>query len=299
MGGDIVDLVRLGTILRQRREALRIPRAELAATLGLSPGYLYLVEDAKPRSGGKPSQPKGDLLERWARALDLDPSATRQILILAGRVEGTVEEEALAGLDRVAPDPALPPPLQERLLIEELTEVLGDLQRHGGWGEAVPEIEELLDRLRRQSTPLLPTYRSAIWCPDASTLLAAALAEMRGRDYSQLVVRDGGRLALLTAEGITGWLASQSEGGAVDLAAACISDALPFEAEGNSVVLAGNRTVEEAHRLIRRAVDEGRPRLYAVIITEGGKVEEEPLGLLTPWDVIAWSSQAYRGSARR
>src|SRR5207302_1952240 len=82
--GRVMDLEQLGAALRERREALGIPRAELARRVGVTPTYIWLVENARPRKGGQPSRPAQAVIERWSRALGMDERSTRQALRMAG-----------------------------------------------------------------------------------------------------------------------------------------------------------------------------------------------------------------------
>jgi transcriptional regulator with XRE-family HTH domain len=80
----MLDLSRLGHELRTRRRALRIPSAELARRIGVSPTYIWLIEQSKPRKSGEPSRPSEDLLRRWMTALGMDASESQRIGELAG-----------------------------------------------------------------------------------------------------------------------------------------------------------------------------------------------------------------------
>jgi transcriptional regulator with XRE-family HTH domain len=83
----MMDLRRLGAVLREQREELGIPAAEVARRVGVSPTYVWMVEHARPRKGGEPSRPGEDLLRRWALALRMDERYVRQVLRLAGYEE--------------------------------------------------------------------------------------------------------------------------------------------------------------------------------------------------------------------
>jgi transcriptional regulator with XRE-family HTH domain len=89
------DLPALGAALRTRRRSLRIPSAELARRIEISPTYVWLVERAKERSSGEPSRPSEELLLRWTRALGMHEEEARHLLALAGYFE--VDREASRG----------------------------------------------------------------------------------------------------------------------------------------------------------------------------------------------------------
>jgi transcriptional regulator with XRE-family HTH domain len=80
----MLDLSTLGRELRTRRRALRIPSAELARRIGVSPTYVWLIEQSKPRKSGEPSRPGEDLLTRWTAALGMSASEAQQIREFAG-----------------------------------------------------------------------------------------------------------------------------------------------------------------------------------------------------------------------
>lgn len=80
----LLELERLGQELRERRERLRISRAELSRRVGLSPTYTWLIEQASPRDRGRPTRPSEDVLRRWTRALGMEEGETRRTLNLAG-----------------------------------------------------------------------------------------------------------------------------------------------------------------------------------------------------------------------
>src|SRR5438309_1272375 len=96
-----MDLQELARVLEERREAIGIPRAELARRVGVSTNYVWMVERAKPREDGQPSQPSKDVLERWAEKLGWDEPYTKQLLILAGHTAPELHTNTL-------PAPRLP-----------------------------------------------------------------------------------------------------------------------------------------------------------------------------------------------
>jgi transcriptional regulator with XRE-family HTH domain len=82
-----MDLEMMGRELRARRRAQHFRSVDLANQLGVSQTYVWLVEMAKPRANGIPSQPRRDLLLRWTHELGLDSDETQRIVQLAGYAE--------------------------------------------------------------------------------------------------------------------------------------------------------------------------------------------------------------------
>jgi transcriptional regulator with XRE-family HTH domain len=80
----MLDLSKLGHELRTRRRALRIPSAELARRIGVSPTYVWLIEQSKPRKSGEPSRPSEDLLRKWTSAIGMSATDAQEIRELAG-----------------------------------------------------------------------------------------------------------------------------------------------------------------------------------------------------------------------
>ncbi|HLJ66843.1 MAG TPA: helix-turn-helix transcriptional regulator [Chloroflexota bacterium] len=178
-----MDLDRLGTALRERREALGIPRTELARRVGVTPTYIWLVENAKPRQSGQPSRPAEHVIERWTRALGMDERYTRQALRLAGYGEqqAPVDTAMLAAAPAVLAAPttvrpmararrepfggesshaellpfaqapvrfAQPPELQSEVLVQQVRDILETARAADRWAEVTTMLESFLDWLR-------------------------------------------------------------------------------------------------------------------------------------------------------
>ena len=113
-------------------------------------------------------------------------------------------------------------------------------------------------------------------------LLEDALRYMNDHDFSQVIVRDGQRLALLTAEGITKWLQAQAKRNNVSLANIAIGDALRYDLPDNFLLMRRDATVDAAEAMFATAIEQGHPRLFSIIITKIGKHNEAQLGIVTP-----------------
>jgi len=100
-----------GIRLRERRQERGLRQAELAASVGISPSYLNLIEHGRRRIAGK-------LLADLARALDLDPAALGE-----GGDGGRLH--VLRAAAAAAPEALRPPP--------ELARAQDFLDRFPGW----------------------------------------------------------------------------------------------------------------------------------------------------------------------
>lgn len=133
---------------------------------------------------------------------------------------------------------------------------------------------------------LLPTFRKAVRCFSPEDRLLDALAVMRDNDYAQVVVRDGGILTVLTSRGMSRWLEKQVNGGVVDIKDVKIRAALSLEGQDPCLIMAGSRTVDEAQQAFVDSLIRKKRRIFAIVVTENGKPEEEPLGIVTPGDLL-------------
>lgn len=134
--------------------------------------------------------------------------------------------------------------------------------------------------------PLLPTFQKDVHCFTPNEPLGSALRYMHTNDYSQIVVHTGTKLAILTLEGVARWLAQSSENDSVLLKKCVIEDVLASEHEGGFGVMARSHSVYDAKNAFARPLGTGKTRLHAILITQNGKVEEKPLGIITPWDIL-------------
>jgi hypothetical protein len=132
-----------------------------------------------------------------------------------------------------------------------------------------------------------PAFRRQLKLFDSRDPFDRALRHMAENDYSQVIVRAGGHIAVLSSEGITHWLAAGSGADAPAVANSTVGDVLAYEPDGSFALLARSATIDEARDLFERAPGMPVPRVHAIIITESGRDTEEPLGFATPWDLIA------------
>jgi transcriptional regulator with XRE-family HTH domain len=139
-----MELLELAKVLRERRESIGIPKAEIARRVEVSESYVAMVEQGKRR-------PSKAVLERWAAALGWDEVYTQQLLALAGHI--TREQDS-------TPSPRLPfaggalhfpqPRKMEReQVIQELLEVLNRAEvSEEDWQETLKLLESFLEWLR-------------------------------------------------------------------------------------------------------------------------------------------------------
>jgi CBS domain-containing protein len=163
---------------------------------------------------------------------------------------------------------------------------------HGGWiaeptEEALREFKQIVQAII--SPPkLIPQFQKSdihLFLPRDP--LVAALQHMREHDYSQVVIRTEGKLSLLTVEGVARWLEEQAQEDIISVREAVIADARTYERTENVVIMSRNQTVYDAMELFMRAIEQRKPRIYALLITGQGKATESLLGIITPWDLLS------------
>jgi hypothetical protein len=111
---------------------------------------------------------------------------------------------------------------------------------------------------------------------------------MGDNDYSQVVVQaEGKELSLLTAEGVARWLEKQAKDEVISLRDARIEDAQKYdEKAGNVSPISRDATVNDAIDIFILSIEQNKPRIYALLITEHGTLTEMPLGIITPWNLL-------------
>lgn len=157
------DLAELGRLLKRRREELGLRRSDVAHRVGVSPTYVALIEEAKPRPAGRgnPSRPNAGVLVAWTRALAMDEEGVILALRLAGHLIGTREMRQLEPTGQVVHEDqerivkevgrvyaTLPWHLRRELLLDQLREVLALAERHQSRDELVDLLEGVLDVVR-------------------------------------------------------------------------------------------------------------------------------------------------------
>ena len=149
----------------------------------------------------------------------------------------------------------------------------------------VARMEEILGKLLSPQH-VIPVFQRDMHVFGPATQLVEVLKYMRHHGYSQVVSRVDGRLKLTTSSGITRWLAAQAEAGECHLAGVTLADILPHDRDGSFMLIRAGATVEEALSIFQQSLHVRRPRLFALVITKNADPGEEPLGIITPRDLL-------------
>ncbi len=130
---------------------------------------------------------------------------------------------------------------------------------------------------------LVPTFQKNIHLFSPQAPLVEAIDYMKFKEFSQVIVQGKDGLSLLSLESIGLWFAEQLKAN-MSIANVSIADALVHERLDNAVFMARNALVDDAREAFSGIPN--HPRLMAIIITNTGKRVEQPLGIITPWDLL-------------
>lgn len=151
--------------------------------------------------------------------------------------------------------------------------------------EAVAEIEAISARLYRPPQ-LHAHFRKKVLTCTVDDMLRVPLLRMRRGNYSQVpAYSDHKFVGLLTFETTARWLAAQLETNEGLWEEPRVKEVLAHaETSENVAFLTRTATVYDALDLFAKHQEVGRS-LYAILVTESGKTNETPLGIVTPHDI--------------
>jgi len=109
---------------------------------------------------------------------------------------------------------------------------------------------------------------------------------MSKHDFRQIVVRNNGELRLVTSLGVALWLIANAKSEIVNLKDTTLGDVLAYEHDDSVAFLPRTASLDEARGVFEQASIQKPRRLYAIVITEHGDPHEEPLGLITPRELL-------------
>lgn len=152
------------------------------------------------------------------------------------------------------------------------------------------DIVELIEMIERKiSNPLSvgALFGCKVHTLQASEPLTAALKLMQDNKFSQVpIYEEGAFKGLITAAGITYWLAGQSTEDSISREIPTLSDVYNYEKRKESFVFVERGlSVYEAEDYFKRAISKGT-RLEALLITENAGHDEKLIGIITPYDLL-------------
>jgi predicted transcriptional regulator len=139
-----------------------------------------------------------------------------------------------------------------------------------------------------QPRKLHQVFKGEVKVFDLSVLLPEVLTFMKENDYSQVVAKnEDGSLEVLTSEGITNWLRNNVDDDVISIRETYLSDVIKSEPSETHKFVSQNSDVNELQEIFRKGNGKGMAPLFAAVITNDGKSTGQPVGIATPWDVMA------------
>jgi CBS domain-containing protein len=150
---------------------------------------------------------------------------------------------------------------------------------------AVSDFERIRTALMEPPT-VVPQFQRDVRTRDAQEAVGEAVSDMRAGSFSQLPVLSNGQVvALLTAETIVRWLASEVSNDLVSLLETKIASVLPHTEDTEHYCFLPRRaTLQEAVGKFEDFTTRGKD-LDAILITEDGRSDKSLLGILTVYDL--------------
>lgn len=109
---------------------------------------------------------------------------------------------------------------------------------------------------------------------------------MNTSSYNQFpIYQDGKFTFLLTEGGLIGWLAANIRNGQIQLTNHTAAELRAYEDMHNVIFVRKDLTIFEIEDLFEESFQQEK-KLEAAIVTETGSPFENPLGIITPWDLI-------------
>lgn len=151
---------------------------------------------------------------------------------------------------------------------------------------AVVEDYQRLKGLLINPPKVLPSFAMDVATCKVDDLITLPISLMNDGMFSQVPVsNEDGIVALLTAETITRWLASEITNQVIDLSVTKVDEVLQYSIDQKNFILVNrNFTLNEAANLFESQRVSGN-ELDALIITEDGKKTQKTLGILTVYDM--------------
>lgn len=104
--------------------------------------------------------------------------------------------------------------------------------------------------------------------------------------YSQYPIYQGDKcIGLLTAKTVVKWMAANIADSIVDLSTIKVSDLFTLEQDHPIAFAPRSTNIFELEEIFEKAYERNNV-LEAVIITKDGRMDQQPLGVVTSWDLI-------------
>ncbi|MFS0576912.1 CBS domain-containing protein [Sporosarcina sp. 179-K 3D1 HS] len=151
----------------------------------------------------------------------------------------------------------------------------------------VVELMEYIERELSKPKTVADYFTRKVYTLHASDTLEKGLKLIREKRFNQIPIYERGDfIGLVTATGITYWLADQATGENISREIPTLLDILQHEKQKKTCrFIPMALSVYQAEEYFKRAVESGN-RLEALLITENGEPHEKLLGIVTPLDLM-------------
>jgi predicted transcriptional regulator len=151
--------------------------------------------------------------------------------------------------------------------------------------KVVEHIEKIANVFNRPNYALSIATKNVLYFDNNDSILKVTEA-IRQYNYSKFPVYKNKEFAgLLTASSIVKWLAQNMVSTSVNLDDTHIYDIMKYEKDHPVDFVAKSTNIFDVETIFEKS-HKVKKKLEAVIITENGKKDEAPLGIITPWDLI-------------
>ncbi|MGG3563391.1 CBS domain-containing protein [Neobacillus rhizosphaerae] len=151
--------------------------------------------------------------------------------------------------------------------------------------KVVSHIERIANVFSRPNYALTIATKNVVFFDYQDSILKVTTA-IKEHGYSKFpIYKNKTCNGLLTAGSIVKWMAQNMENSMVNLSDIHVSDIMMYEKEHPIEIVAKDINIFEVENIFEQAHKKKR-KLEGVIITENGKADEAPLGIITAWDLI-------------
>lgn len=148
--------------------------------------------------------------------------------------------------------------------------------------ELIEKIGEQLDKPKS----VLTIATKPVVCFDNLLPLKEAMIEIKRSNHTQFpIYQDGEYCCLLTSKGIMNWMADHMIYETISNHHTLIKDLEAVEQEHSVEFLSRHKSVFDVEDLFE-SYHARNEKLEAVLITERGREDEVPLGIITSWDLV-------------
>ncbi|MEH7113171.1 CBS domain-containing protein [Neobacillus niacini] len=151
--------------------------------------------------------------------------------------------------------------------------------------KVVEHIEKIANVFNRPNYALSIATKNVVYF-DYNDSILKVTEGIRQYNYSKFpIYKNKEFVGLLTAGAIVKWLAQNMVSSSVNLADTHIFDIMKYEKDHPIDFVSKSTNIFDVETIFEKS-HKVKKKLEAVIITENGRKDETPLGIVTPWDLI-------------